>query len=505
MRFFLTSQIREIDSKTIEREPIASIDLMERAAESIFRWIVANYSSKNSFSIFAGNGNNGGDGVALARMLAMVGYNVNLYTLETDSNKTKDLETNILRAKKQGLVKILHISNSSNFPSLSEKSIVIDALFGSGLTRPLEGIYAELVTHINKSNSTVISIDIPSGLFGERNPFPNPNPVVKATVTLTLQFPKLSFFFAENYEFTGHWEVLPIGLHESAIKETPSHFNFVTSKTVNPLLQSRSKFGHKGTYGHALLIAGSYGMMGAAVLATKACLASGVGLLTVHVPKVGYNIIQSSVPEALVEIDQSELIFTDEKDVEKFTAIGIGPGLGKGVTRAQAIKKVFEASKKPMVIDADALNIISENTELLSIIPKNSIITPHPGEFDRLFGKSECGSQRFEVAQKMSAKYNIIIVLKGAFTQIFTPNGDIYFNSTGNPGMAAGGSGDVLTGLTTGLLAQNYSSLNASLVGVYIHGLAGDMACFEMGANAMVASDIISYLGKAFLKTKNNF
>lgn len=502
MRFFLTSQIREIDRQTIECEPIASINLMERAAESLFRWIVARFPSQNIFTIFAGNGNNGGDGVALSRMLAMIGYNVNLFILETGSKRTNDLETNIERAKKQGLIEIRTISNASDFPSI-KNTIVVDALFGSGLTRPLEGIYAELVTHINQSKSTIISIDIPSGLFGEKNPFPNPNSVIEANHTLTLQFPKLCLLFSDNQKFVGDWSILPIGLDEKTIEKTETDFCYLTSSFIKPLLQSRNKFGHKGTYGHALLVAGSYGMMGASVLASKSCLASGVGLLTVHVPKVGYNVIQSSVPEALVEIDQSEFIFTDEKNVDKFTAIGIGPGLGKGVTRAEALKKVLTSCKVPITIDADALNIISENKNFLELLPKNSIITPHPGEFDRLFGKCNSGFERFELARNVSAKYNVTIVLKGAFTQVFTPEGKVFFNSTGNPGMATGGSGDVLTGIITGLLAQDYSPRNASLAGVYIHGLAGDLASAAIGENAMVASDIISCIGNAFLKTIN--
>ena len=503
MRFFLTSQIREIDRKTIECEPITSIDLMERAAKSIFQWIASRFSTQNPFTFFAGNGNNGGDGVALARMLALVGYNVKLFILETGSKKTSDLETNIERAKKQGLIEIRTISNTSDFPSIKSNTVVIDALFGSGLTRPLEGIYAELVTHINQSKSTVISIDIPSGLFGEKNPYPNPNPVIEANHTLTLQFPKLCLLFSDNQKFVGDWSILPIGLDEKTIEETETDFYYLTPTFIKPLLQSRNKFGHKGTYGHALIIAGSYGMMGASILASQACLASGVGLLTVHVPKVGYNVIQSSVPEALVEIDQSEFIFTDEKNVDKFTAIGIGPGIGKGVTRAEALKKVLTKCKVPITIDADALNIISENKDFLELIPKNSVFTPHPGEFDRLFGKCNSGFERFELARNVSVKHNVIIVLKGAFTQIYTPEGRVYFNSTGNPGMATGGSGDVLTGIITGLLAQGYSPISASLAGVYIRGLAGDLASEAKGENAMVASDIISYTGNAFLKTIN--
>ena len=498
MKFFSTSQIRDIDRFTIEHEPIRSIDLMERAANGLFNWITKHYSPLTHFVVFAGPGNNGGDGVALARMLKMIGYKVDLFILKTDSAFSPDLAENIKKIENQGIVNIGYISNAQDLPLIGLKTVVIDALFGSGLTRPLSGIAAETVRHINNSKAEVISIDIPSGLFGEENPYPNQNPVIQASKTLTLQFPKLSFFFAENYKFTGRWIVIPIGLHPEAIENTTSDFVFLTKNEIAPLIRKRNPFDHKGTYGHCFIIAGSYGMLGASVLASKACLVAGAGLVTAHIPQIGYSILQQSVPEVMVDVDNHDLYFTGAEIHSKYKSIAIGPGLGIEKKTVTALLNVFKKTRIPLVIDADALNIISLNTKLLEYIPKNSVITPHPGEFDRLFGASDCCFNRFQIATKVAKKLEIIIVLKGAFTQIFTPEGKVFFNSTGNPGMATAGSGDVLTGIIGGLLAQEYEPLHAALVGVYIHGLAGDFAAKEKGEISLIASDIINCLGKAF-------
>lgn len=497
MKFFSTSLIRNIDKLTIEIEPIKSIDLMERAADSIFRWVVAKYSTSSQFIIFAGNGNNGGDGVALARMLATVGYNVDLYILTTGTPPSTDLAENIKRLSKQKLVDIKYISQEKDISKISRNCIVIDALFGSGLTRPLSGLAAEIVKRINQSDAEVVSIDIPSGLFGEENPFPNPNPVVRASVTLSLQFPKLCFFFSENQEFFGKWVILPIGLHHQAIQKTPTSFGFTTLEDIYPIFLKRKTFDHKGTYGHVLIVAGSYGMIGASVLSAKACLNAGSGLVTVHIPRLGYSILQHSVPEALVEVDDNDWHFTSAEISGKFNAIAFGPGIGTETRTATGLRDLLKKTIVPIVIDADGINIIAQHPEFLKLIPNNTIITPHPGEFDRLFGASISSFHRFEVARKMAKKYSIIIVLKGAFTQIFSPNGQVFFNSTGNPGMATAGSGDVLTGIIGSMLGQGYEPLQASILGVFVHGMAGDIASKEKGETATTASDIISCMGKA--------
>ncbi len=499
MKIFFTSQIREIDRLTIENEPILSIDLMERAANALLAWFAKKIPTTREIVVIAGPGNNGGDGLALARMLVEIGYNVRVYCLAS-SSCSPDFTINLNRLVKQSLVNPFIINSLADIPDFESESIIIDALYGSGISRPLEGLSSGIVENINGSGCRIISIDIPSGLFGEENPFPNNHKIVKADNTLTLQFPKLSFFFPENQNYVGSWEVLPIGLHPKAIQNTESFFELLEEDLVSTLLKKRNKFDHKGNLGHCLIIAGSHGMMGAAVLATSACVKSGAGLVTAHIPRLGYSIIQNSVPEALAEIDDNDWFFSETQSIEKYTAIGIGPGIGKSSRTIKAFRELLRKVKLPLVLDADALNIIADNFDLLDLIPKNSIITPHPGEFDRLFGKSENGYSRLMSAIGNAQKYGLIIVVKGAHTQIVCPDGRVYFNSTGNPGMATGGCGDVLTGMITSLLGQGYSPANAAMVGVFIHGLAGDISLGVQSIESLTASFIVDNIGKAFNK-----
>jgi ADP-dependent NAD(P)H-hydrate dehydratase / NAD(P)H-hydrate epimerase len=501
MKFFTCKHIREIDSYTIENEPIKSVDLMERAALGLFGWLVSNYHSSIPFVVFSGPGNNGGDGLAVARMLAMVGYNVKVFILKSE-NYSNDTLINIQRLEGQGLVEISYLANAVNFPRLNEDAVIVDALYGSGLSRPLSGIDAKLVGFINASNNEIVSIDIPSGLMGEDNPYPNSNAVIRASKTLSLQFPKLSFFFPENSEYVGHWDVIDIKLHKKIISETYTPFSTIDNGDCRSIIKTRGKYSHKGTFGHALIVAGSYGMFGASILAVKACIRSGAGLVTAHIPKNAYTIVQSSIPEALVEIDIDESYFSGINELSKYSAIGIGPGIGQNEKTILAFEYLLQQANVPFVIDADGLNIISKRPDLLDKLPNNSIITPHIGEFNRLFGSYPTGYDRLNVAKDMASKLNIIIVLKGAHTQVILPNGKVFFNTSGNPGMATGGSGDVLTGIITGLVAQGYSSSDASILGVYLHGLAADIAVPRTSQQSLCASDIIDNLGKAFSTLK---
>ncbi|NVO12209.1 MAG: NAD(P)H-hydrate dehydratase [Bacteroidales bacterium] len=501
MKIFLTPQIRDIDRLTIEKEPISSINLMERAANAIFRWFAHNISAVNTIAIFAGPGNNGGDGLALARMLIETGYSVDIYTFES-TNNSPDYLINLVRLKNQRIAIPTIIKDESNFPKINSNTIIVDALFGSGLTRPLSGLTSQLINYLNNCNTPIISIDIPSGLYGDENPSPNNNPAIKASVTLTLQFPKISFFFAENAKHVGDWKILPIGLNDDAIESMPTPYSYINGAMVSSMLKPRNRFDHKGTFGHCLIIAGSYGMMGASVLASTACIKSGSGLVTAHVPKIGYPILQQSIPEVMIEVDENDNHFSTIGSITKYSAIGIGPGIGKDRITANGLKNLLENVKNPLLIDADGLNILADNPEFINILPENTVVTPHPGEFDRLFGKSASGFQRLKLALDKAKQYGIIIVLKGAYTQIVCPDGNVYFNSTGNPGMATAGSGDVLTGIITSLLGQGYNPILSSIIGVYLHGLSGDLAMESKGSNALTASDIINYLGKAFQLTE---
>ncbi len=505
MKIFSSEQIREIDSYTIKNEPVESVDLMERAALALSYWFRVKYDSETRFVFLAGPGNNGGDAWALARLLFQHGFeNMKFYLLNTAKNISPDSMVNRHRFAEETNLVYKIIESEDDFPTFSKDAVIVDGLFGSGLSRSLDGMALKLVTFINNAlKKAVVSIDIPSGLFGEDNRNNYAEGIVRADITLSFQFPKLAFFLSDNVDYIGNWEVLPIGLHPEAIEQTKTIFSFLEIKELKKLLRPRKKYSHKGTYGHALIIAGSYGMMGAAVLATKAAVRSGAGLVTVHMPHGQCGIIQTTIPEALTSIDESDIMFTRVNNIQKYSAIGIGPGLNTKSNTVKGVKELIEEVNVPLVIDADAINIISQHKELLDIIPPNTILTPHPGEFDRLTDVHSSHLSRIETQQMLSTKHKIIIVLKGAHSSISFPDGSVWFNTTGNPGMAKGGSGDILTGIICSLLAQGYSPEAASKLGVFVHGLAGDIAGDLVGYQALIPSDVVDYLGRAFIKLEN--
>lgn len=500
MKLFTCAQIAEIDQQTMNLEPIASIDLMERASDQVAYWMTQNCSHEQPLWFFAGPGNNGGDSLAVARMLAWAGYPCTVFLSTFGREPKGDPALNWQRLKDQNKVELKTIDSEAMIPDIPPGVVVVDGLFGSGLNKPLEGLALQIIQQINQSGAKVISIDIPSGLFGEDNTDNDLSGIVHASQTLTFQFPKLSFLFPENTEIVGNWEVLPIGLHPEAIRKTESRYFYLTRDFISGKIRKRDKSAHKGTYGHGLLIAGSYGKMGAAVLASRACLRSGAGLLTTHVPRSGYEIIQMAVPEAMSSIDSSDTVFSGIPESASFNAVGIGPGLGCQNETQLALKTLLQTKPAKLLVDADGLNILSENQDWFDLLPENSILTPHPKEFERLAGSSANSWGRLKLQQEFSAQNKVIVVCKGSHTCITFPDGQVYFNSTGNPGMATGGSGDVLTGIILGLLAQNYTPGEAALIGVYLHGLAGDLAATQIGQYSMIAGDLIDWLGKAFLQ-----
>ena len=500
MKIFSVDKIREADAFTIKNEPISSIDLMERAATQLFNWIHNHVKTEKTIYIFTGLGNNGGDSLALGRILANNGYLVTINIIRYSEKTSHDFQINYKRLSGISGITIDDISEVSDITEIETNAVVIDAIFGSGLTRPIKGAIGEIIKHINKQKVITISIDIPTGLFSDSCSIGEKSEIIKADYTLSFQFPKLAFLLPENEMYIGNWEVLDIGLSHDYINSTPTKNNFIIKEDIVPVLKGRSKFSHKGTYGHALLIAGSYGKMGAAILASRACLRSGVGLLHTHVPRVGLQILQTASPETMLSIDRYDNYFSEVPDIGIYNAIGIGPGLGMEHQSQMAMKLLIQNSPSPLVIDADALNILSENPTWLAFLPQRSILTPHPKEFKRLVGDWENDFERLEKQRNLAQKHGIYIVLKGANTSVCFPDGQCYFNSTGNPGMATAGSGDVLTGIITGLLASGYSSGVAAILGVYIHGLAGDIAAKENGYEALVAGDIIDKLGETFIK-----
>ena len=497
MKIFSADQVREIDAYTIKNEPIRSIDLMERAAMRLAGWYVRHFQTNRKLVIFAGPGNNGGDALAMARLMAGRQYRVECYLLGFGT-LSEDCAINLQRLKEQALVRVREIGDRDGLPELLKEDVVVDGIFGSGLSRKVSGLPARVIKHINKHAGTVIAIDIPSGLFGEDNSGNDYDTVIRAHYTITFQFPFLSFFFDLPGSRVGRWRVHDIKLHPVIIEETDSDYRTIEREEIRSILPRRGKFAHKGNFGHALMISGCYGMMGAALLAGESCLRAGTGLVTLHVPKFGYAIVQTGFPEAIVSLDQSDILFSEPPDLSPYSAVGIGPGLGCKVNTAKGLKLLLERAEVPLVIDADGLNILSEHPDWFEELPEGCILTPHPKEFDRLAGESKDSYDRHLKQREFAKRHRVIVVLKGAHTGIASPDGRYWFNTTGNPGMATGGSGDVLTGLITGLLAQGIPALDAALAGVYLHGLAGDLAVESSSEETLIAGDMILYLGEAF-------
>lgn len=498
MKIFSAAQIKAWDTCTIYQESIQPIELMERAATACFDWITGHFDHSFNFVVFCGRGNNGGDGIAIARLLHQQNYQVAVYVAGL-SRGSGDFEKNLCRYRE--ISKKLEFINSEDaFPAL-ENCIVIDAIFGTGLNKKPAGIYPLLIKHINKHAKKIISIDVPSGMYIDNSS--TGNEIIKSNFTLTFQNEKLAFLMPENAEYTEQIKLLDIKLSSDFEQKEKVLYELIDKSLIKKLLKPRKSFSNKGNFGHACLLAGSYGMMGAAVLSSGSCIRSGVGKLTCFIPKCGYDILQISVPEAMCRTFGKKYLEEIPSDLD-FDVLGIGPGIGNIPSHEKLLKKIFTNFSKPVVIDADALNVISQKPSLYKRIPAGSILTPHPKEFERLFGKTSSDFSTIELALKKSAEYNIFIVLKGHHTFIATPNGNGYFNSTGNAGMATGGSGDVLTGIITGLLAQKYNSLQACIVGVYLHGLAGDLAAEELSQEAMKAGDIIDFLPAAFMEIGAN-
>ncbi len=504
MKIFTTAQVAELDRYTIENEPITAIDLMERASMQVADWIAGNIDYNQRIAVFAGPGNNGGDALAIGRILTWMNFNINVFIPDTPERFSDCFRINLTRLNEIANFTSLSWAEDAELPDLIEFDYIIDGLFGAGLSRKLSGFPARLVHHINNSGIPILSIDIPSGLMGEDNCDNDLRNIIRATHTLTFEFPKLSFFFRENELFTGQWEILPIGLHEAVIQKAVTSYFYSDIQTMARILKPRNRFSHKGTFGHALLIAGSYGKMGAAVLAAMGCLRSGAGLLTVHLPKSGNQIMQIALPEAMVTMDESENAISGISLSASYRAIGIGPGIGKLPITVKAFRNLLEISNLPLVIDADALNILSENRKFLDLLPAGSVLTPHPVEFERLTSKAGSEYERLMLARDFCKSYNVFMVLKGRYTATISPDGSCWFNTTGNPGMATAGSGDVLTGILTGLLAQGYTSHEAAILGVYLHGLAGDLSLGSSSEEALLASDIALNLGNAFSSLKSN-
>lgn len=498
MKIINAEGIQKIDTATCETQKISSIELMERAASAVVRELSQRFLPSQRIVVIAGPGNNGGDALALARLLIEQGYrDVEIYLFNVTGGLSHDCNEESKRLMAMDGINFTEVTHAFNPPRLGKNDVVIDGMFGSGLNKPLQGGFVAVARYINESGAYVVSIDIPSGLFCEWNSHISLRDVVHADLTLAFQLPRLSFFFSENYPVLGDWKLLNIDLDEAKIKEIATNYYVIDSRNIAPLLHERLPFSGKRDYGSALIFAGSTGLTGAAVLSAQSALRSGVGLLTVHSSKRALGILQTAVPEAMFEPDKNDHCISDMQIHHKHQAVAVGPGIGTQNVTIDAIEHLIRNCPSPLVLDADALNCISRRPALLTMLPAKTIITPHIGEFDRLFGEQQSSEDRLKTAITMARKYNIIIVLKGHYTAVVRPTGRVYFNTTGNPGMATAGSGDVLTGMITSFLAQGYNPEYAATIGVYIHGLAGDLAAEKKGEFGMIASDISLYAGRA--------
>ncbi|MET6991064.1 NAD(P)H-hydrate dehydratase [Sediminicola arcticus] len=497
MKILNAQQIYEADKNTIANQQITSDELMERAATQLFNWMhLRLQGAPVKIQLFCGIGNNGGDGLVLARQLQKHGYLINVHVVNYSENRSHDFLLNLDRLKERKVWPNF-IGPKDELPKIDKEDIIVDAIFGIGLNRAPDDWVTEIIKHLNNSKAFVLSVDIPSGLFVDKAP-ENGDSIVRANQVLSFQLPKLIFFLPQTGIYSNQWELLDIGLDQVYLNAVENEYELIGKNEVLQWYKPREKFSHKGTYGHSLIIGGSYGKIGAVLLASDACLNTGSGLVTAYIPTCGYIPMQTALPEAMVITDSTEKMVSKIQFDIIPTVIGLGIGIGQNEVTVKALKEFLSTNKIPLVIDADALNIISKHKEFLKMIPAKSVLTPHPRELERLIGSWKDDFEKLEKAKAFSIKFNLIVVIKGAHT-ITLCDGKGYVNTTGNPGMATAGSGDVLTGMITGLIAQGYDSLRATVFAIYLHGRSGDLAVEKCGYQALTASEIIDFIGDAFL------
>lgn len=497
MKLYSAKQIYKADQISIKKEEIGSNELMERAAIQVFNWMhLRMQGAPVKIHLFCGIGNNGGDGIALARHLVDHGYNVEVYVVNYSEKRSKDFLINLDRLKDRKVWPNF-MNCDDELPVIGREDIIVDGIFGIGLNRTPDEWVVKVIQHLNNSQAFILSIDIPSGLFTDQGP-KDFDAIIKSNFVLSFQTPKLVFFLPETGKYVEQWEVLDIGLDPEYLRETETDYELIGKNEVLTMYKPREKYGHKGTYGHSLIIGGSYGKMGSVCLSSKAALYSGSGLVTSFIPRIGYNILQTSLPEVMVLTDVNEKELSDIKyDIEP-SVIGVGVGMGTSEGTVNALSGFLKSNEQQLVLDADALNILSQNKVLLKDLPGDAILTPHPKELERLIGKWKDDFDKLAKVKKFSKKHKCIVVIKGAHTMV-VKNDKGYVNTTGNPGMATAGSGDVLTGVITGLCAQGYAALDAAIFGVYLHGKSGDIAVESTGFQSLTASHLIENIAGAYL------
>ena len=500
MKILRSDQMYQADRATLKKQCISSLELMERAGKRCYEWILEHYGNFRKIRIYCGTGNNGGDGLVIARLLNEAGFEVELYALQFSSN-SDDFQSNLALWESQDR-KVHWITEEVQLPEPDSEALLIDAIFGIGLNRAPEGLIKSVIQHMNRSGATVLSVDFPSGLFSEQQ-VTDREAVVKADICLSFQNPKLAFFLPQNSEFIKRWALLDIGLDQQFIQDLDCDMEMIDAAYVKNIYKKRATFSHKGTYGHSLIIGGSFGKIGAVALASRAALRTGSGLVSVYIPKCGYEVLQSVNPEVMAEVDsENYLEYFNFKT--RANVLAVGPGLGTHMKTKKGFVDFLKEQRLPMVLDADALNIVAEHEEIAKWIPSGSVLTPHPGEFRRLVGDWETDLEKLGKQKAYAGEHNCVVVLKGAHTSI-TDGGQVFFNNTGNPALATAGSGDVLTGMITGLMAQGYSGLKAAILGVYLHGRVADIGV-EKGESqeSFLASDCFRYMGLAFNELRSS-
>lgn len=500
-KIFKAASVKVLDRYTIEKEVISSLDLMERAAILWTRKFLEIFGVPAEVAVVAGNGNNGGDGYCIARLLAEAGWCVTVFRLMLDGSQTTDCEVNCQRWLDMG-GRIVEVRQTDDFIP-TEQAVIVDAIFGSGINRKVEGLVAEIIRLMNGLENQVVAVDIPSGLMGEDNSLNDKESIVEAAYTITFQFPKLAFLLPENARYVGEWYVVDIHLSSHAIKNTETCWYYTDKEEVKKLLPVPLKFAHKGLNGCGLLVAGRKGMMGAAVLAAKAALRSGIGLLYCHVPKQEGGILQITAPEAILDFDNSQEVFSSVTGCGRFDALAIGPGLGRSPETCAGLRRLLKEWRGVIILDADALNLVSEHPEMLDLLHEKCILTPHPKEFERLAGKSENDFDRLKKLSIFAHQYRIYVVLKGAYSAVATPKGELFFNMSGNPGMAKGGTGDVLTGVLLALAACGMNVFDVVRCGVFAHGLAGDILTRKYGYRGISAGMLAEAMSEAWKELEN--
>lgn len=498
MKIFSKEQIYEGDKLTIERQNISTTDLMERAGEQVFNWMhLRMQGAQVPIHIFCGIGNNGGDGLVLARHLILSGYLVKTYVVNCSDKRSKDFLINYDHIKNVTKDWPTLLSCKDDFPEIGQEDIIVDAVFGIGLNRPVIDWVQALFQHFKTSKAFTLAIDVPSGLYVDKAP-KNENGIVWASYTLSFTSAKLVFFLPETAKFSVQWEVLDIGLDSEFLLNTKTEASVIGKHEVLPMYKPRDPFSHKGHFGHSLVIGGSYGKIGAVILASRAALSAGSGLVSAYIPKCGYTALQAAFPEAMVITDANENCISHIKFEIKPSVIGFGIGVGTDSKTIIAFETFLKTNTTPLVIDADGINILSKNKSLLKLLPEQTVLTPHPKELERLIGQWVDDFDKLEKVKTFSKNHKCIVVIKGAHT-ITVFDGMLYINSTGNPGLATAGSGDVLTGIITGLMSQGYDALSAAIFGVYLHGKSADIAVEDFGYQSLIASHVIEYLGAAYL------